>query len=209
MSVVGRIHERAVYRRRLDVLASLIAERLPKSGRVLDVGCGDGRLAATILTRRPGLELRGVDVLARDAAIPVDLYDGVELPYDEDAFDVVTVVDVLHHTDDPQRMMREMKRVARVGIVIKDHLLNGVAAGPRLRFMDWVGNAPHGVRLPYNYWPRDRWHTAFDALDLEVHAWTEDVPLYPVPLSWVFGASLHFVTELRVEPPPSRVSVGG
>ena len=37
--------------------------------------------------------------------------------------------------------------------------------------MDYVGNAHHGVVLPYNYWPRRRWHDAFRDLGLTVRAW--------------------------------------
>ena len=43
--------------------------------------------------------------------------------------------------------------MAARGIVLKDHTRNGLFSGSTLRFMDWVGNARHGVRLPYNYWP--------------------------------------------------------
>lgn len=48
-------------------------------------------------------------------------------------------------------------RVARRGVVIKDHLREGPLAGPTLRLMDWVGNRGHDVRLPYNYLSRRKW----------------------------------------------------
>ncbi len=50
----------------------------------------------------------------------------------------------------PARLLAEAKRVSRGGIVIKDHFREGVLADATLRFMDWVGNAQHGVVLPYN-----------------------------------------------------------
>ena len=78
------------------------------------------------------------------------------------------LVDVLHQTDDPMNLLREAVRVARQAIVIKDHLLQGAFAYPTLRFMDWVGNARHGVALPYNYWTPAEWHGAFDKLGLAV-----------------------------------------
>ena len=53
-------------------------------------------------------------------------------------------VDVLHHTDDPMVLLREAGRVASGFVLIKDHTQNGILAGRRLRFMDWVGNARHG-----------------------------------------------------------------
>jgi hypothetical protein len=95
-------------------------------------------------------------------------------------------------------MLREAVRVSRQVLVIKDHLADGFLARPTLRFMDWVGNAPHGVALPYNYWPRAAWMTAFLTLGLTVKVWNTEVPLYPWPASWVFGRSLHMIAQLGV-----------
>ena len=165
--------------------------------RVLDVGCGDGLLGRLIVDRRPDIEIRGLEVLLRDQAhIPLDQFDGTTIPHDDHSFDVVMFVDVLHHTSDPMILLREAARVARRAILIKDHTLGGVFAGPTLRFMDRVGNARHLVALPYNYWPHARWLTAFKELQLPVEAWKSNLRLYPWPADRVFGRSLHFVARL-------------
>ena len=150
--MIGALHEQHVARRRERVLAAHLARRLPQ-GSVLDVGCGDGRLARAVTALRADLEIRGIDVLRRrDTAIPVALFDGQSLPYEDGAFDCVVFVDVLHHTDDPAALLREAARVSRGAILVKDHLCESSSARARLRFMDWLGNARHGVALPYNYW---------------------------------------------------------
>jgi len=105
-------------------------------------------------------------------------------------------VDVLHHVDDPIVLLSEAVRVARKGIVIKDHTENGLLAGPTLRFMDWVGNARHGIALPYNYWPKERWHQAIESFGLTIAEWRSELGLYPWPAHCVFGRSLHFVARL-------------
>jgi hypothetical protein len=69
--------------------------------------------------------------------------------------------DVLHHAEDAIGMLREAARVARHGVIIKDHLAEGVLARPALRLMDFVGNAPRGVTLPYNYFDRAQWANAY------------------------------------------------
>jgi SAM-dependent methyltransferase len=205
MGILDVLHGGVVHSRRIRVLAARLAELLPNSGRVLDVGTGDGRLAGLIATARPGLELRGIDVLVRpDACIHVDAFDGRTIPHPDKCFDTVLFVDVLHHTDDPRALLAEAARVARSSIVLKDHLLEGLLARPTLTFMDWVGNARHGVALPNNYWPRHKWHEAFSALDLRIAAWRDDLGLYPRPADWVFGRSLHFVA--RLEPSASLAS---
>jgi SAM-dependent methyltransferase len=200
MSKVIRIlHENLVYDRRACVLARNLDKFLPTGSRVLDVGCGDGTLAALIMEKRPDVAIRGLDVLIRPATrIPVGRFDGAILPCAEKSFDVVSFIDVLHHTDDPTLLLREAKRVARKFVVLKDHTMNGSFAYLTLRFMDWVGNAHDGVVLPYNYWPERRWREAFSELEMPIARWQTNLNLYPFPASMIFERHLHFIAALAV-----------
>jgi hypothetical protein len=103
---------------------------------------------------------------------------------------------VLHHAEDAKHLLREAVRVARQGLIIKDHTLSGFLAGPTLRLMDRVGNQRYGVALPYNYWAPKQWMEAFEALGLRVGAWNSDLGLYARPARWLFDRSLHFVARL-------------
>jgi SAM-dependent methyltransferase len=147
--------------------------------------------------RGGSLEVHGIDVLVRgETHIPVLPFDGRSIPHPDRSFDVVLFVDVLHHTDDPTLLLREAARVARRCIILKDHTRDGLLAGPTLRFMDRVGNARHGVTLPYNYWPKARWLAAFEQLGLTIEAWHSDLHLYPWWADWMFGRSLHFLARI-------------
>jgi SAM-dependent methyltransferase len=182
---------------RAAALTAHLARLLPYGARVLDVGCGDGRIAGGVMQRRPDLHIRGIDVLLRPgAAIPVEPFDGQRLPYAEGAFDCVSFVDVLHHTDDPSRLLREAARVSRGAILVKDHLCDSRSARARLRFMDWVGNARHGVALPYNYWSKRKWQEVLSRMEFQVNAWEEALGLYPAWADWCFGDGLHFLALL-------------
>lgn len=197
MKVVDRVHAGQVFARRIRILAGHFAELAPAGARVLDVGCGDGQLDRLLLASRPDLRLEGIDVLVRpETAIPVRPFDGRTIPCADKSVDAVMFVDVLHHTEDPAILLREAARVARHAVLIKDHRLDGALAGPTLRFMDRVGNAKHGVVLPYNYWPERRWRAAFDEIGLAVERWIERPGLYPWPASLVFERSLHFIARL-------------
>lgn len=192
MDAVGRLHSSAVFGRRIRRLAERVAPLLPESARVLDVGCGDGSLAARVMELRPGVEVSGIDVLVRPRTrVPVEHFDGAVIPKADDSFDAVMMVDVLHHTRDPVPLLREAARVAPGAVVLKDHLADGVLARPTLRLMDWVGNAHHGVALEYNYLTTAQWQTALDAAGLDASVWRTDLDLYPAPASWVFDRGLH------------------
>jgi len=194
------LHEATVHRRRIKVLANCIAGILPENAKVLDIGCGDGQLGLLLQLARPDLQIEGVDVLLRPhTAIPVGGFDGRHLPFPDRSVDIALFVDVLHHCEWATALMAEAARVARHSIVIKDHLAEGFLARPLLRFMDFIGNAGHGVVLPYIYWSRQQWLEVFSELRWDISTWTEDLKLYPFPANWLFGRNLHFLAQFQPE----------
>jgi len=194
---VGALHEKLVFGRRVRVLASHLAALIPPNAKVLDVGCGEGTIDLLVAQQSPGISIEGIDVLVRPTVrIPVRAFDGIHIPYPDASFDTVMFVDVLHHADDPLLLLQEAMRVGR-SVVIKDHLRKGILAGATLRFMDWVGNAHHGVALPYNYWSEAEWDAAFDAVGLKLVEINRSLGLYPAPASWIFERGLHFVGRLE------------
>lgn len=196
--ILNAAHSRAVFQRRIRVLSEHISVMLGTEGTVLDLGCGDGSLAKAVMDRKPRLTFRGIDVFVRPrTAIPVEIFDGATIPAASGSFDWVTIVDVLHHTDNPGHLVAEAARVARKGVVIKDHLRDGPFAHRTLRFMDWVGNKGHDVRLPYNYLSRQEWEAMFGQVGLKTQTWRENLALYPFPANLLFDRGLHFVASLR------------
>jgi len=194
---IGNLHSQAVYGRRVRVLSEHLSRLIPDHATVLDAGTGDGLIASLVQQLRPDTTITGVDVLERPTTyIPVTLFDGTRLPFAEKQFDVVTFVDVLHHTKNIPDLLREAARVARRALVIKDHLREGLLANSTLRLMDWVGNHRYGVSLPYNYWSRRQWREAFANLGLQEESWLESLHLYQGPLDLFFGRNLHFVARL-------------
>jgi len=93
---------------------------LPLGRRVLDLGCGEG---ATLVHLGSPPDAVGVDLFdaklslarrhlpeCRFVAASVD-----ELPFDAGTFDHVIVRDVVHHLDEPRRMVEECARVLTPG----------------------------------------------------------------------------------------------
>ena len=200
MNLLGKAHGKLVHSRRVQKLSEHLCDLIPNNSTVLDVGCGDGKLAGLIGEIRPDITIEGIDVLVRDkTAVPVTEFDGNRIPFPDKSFDVIMFVDVLHHTEDPFVLLREAARVTKEIIVIKDHTSEGLLSNATLRFMDWVGNKPHGVVLPYNYWKEVQWKQAFKDLQAEVLIWRGNLQLYPYFADLFFGRNLHLITKLRIK----------
>jgi SAM-dependent methyltransferase len=139
--ILNRAHGALVFGRRVEILAANLAKEIPIRAEVLDVGTGDGSIAKAIALHRPDIKIEGIDVLIRPSThIPVRLFDGEHIPLSGKTVDVVSFVDVLHHTSNARILLREAARVSRRYIVIKDHLREGPFAKVTLQAMDWIGN---------------------------------------------------------------------
>ncbi len=100
--------------------ARYLVDALPRSGRVLEVGCGSGRLLHTIAAHRPGLELHGCDIRPlrnppRQFEFSLVDPDAPSLPFDPASFDAVVLFDVLEHLRDPQSTLRAARQLLRPG----------------------------------------------------------------------------------------------
>lgn len=198
MTWIDSIHERQVHHRRTRILAEAASGLLPMNLRVLDVGCGDGLFAATLSRLRPDLRIEGAEVLPRAGCqIPVVAFDGLELPFKDGEFGACLLIDVLHHTQNPAALLAEAARAGSGRVVLKDHLREGFAAGPCLRFMDQVGNRRHGVALPFNYLNSDEWDQVLVECRLAAVKRDPLSNLYPFPANLVFGRRLNFIALLQ------------
>jgi SAM-dependent methyltransferase len=97
--------------------ASFLLDRIPNRGRVLEIGCGEGKNMRTLALHRPHLELHGADVrVPADSPIEFQFHLMDErVPVPDASFDFVLLVDVVEHVVDPQKLMDETKRLLRTG----------------------------------------------------------------------------------------------
>ena len=126
--------------RRSIVSAELLTLSLPDRARVLDAGCGSGRMLEELVAYG---EVSGVELdpdaaaaAAQRGICEVEVGRLEELPFEDDSFDLVTCLDVLEHVPDDRQALAEMRRVTKPG----GWLLLTVPAYPALWSLHDVAN---------------------------------------------------------------------
>lgn len=92
-------------------------------GTVLDIGCGDGLLLSYLKTAH--ITASGIDISSeavqhcRIAGLTAMEYSlDKPLPFADDSFDTIVVLDVLEHLYDPLVVLAEARRVARRRVIV-------------------------------------------------------------------------------------------
>lgn len=201
VETVTKLHSAYGTKRRISVLSSHIAAAIPRGKSVLDLGCGSGLLAKEIMRQRSDIKISGIDIKpCENSAIPVSLYDGIRIPFEDGTWDVAMAIDALHHCDEPLRTLEELCRVSNRFVVIKDHVSDSWFDSQTLKLMDWAGNRGYGTALPYNYLSSSEWSDAFASLNLKKSRFTSELGIYPVWSRWVLDRQLHFLAVLEKTP---------
>lgn len=105
--------------RRRVVEAELSRLPMPSQARILDAGCGSGRMLQELV--RYG-QVSGIELDPRAAAMAQARGHGEvrvgsleQLPWEDQSFELITCLDVLEHMPDDTRTLSELRRVSAVG----------------------------------------------------------------------------------------------
>ena len=152
-------------RKRTRIFGTLITRWLEPSASVLDLGTGGGEVAGFIAARRWAVTPVNVRNTSRVKGINPIIYDGTHLQKADDSFDYCLLSTVLHHTPNPELIIREAARVARRLIIIED-----IYSTP---FGRWVAMASCTLANRQFIHPHTNktdagWKTTFQRLGLEL-----------------------------------------
>jgi len=166
--------------------ADALIARLPLDGteRILDIGCGDGKITAKIAARVPQGHVLGIDSSrdmidfartrfpsSQNANLKFEQRDALSLDFDKE-FDIVTSFACLHWIRDHLTVLRSVQRSLRPG----GRLL--IQCGGR-------GNAREFMTLTENLVRESKWSRYFQGFEFpyyfygpeEYHTWLEQAGL--------------------------------
>ena len=145
-------------RLRVDVALHMIKserERIGKSLKVLDVGCGDGTYSKTILDM--GNEVYGIDIRpervrsAKQKGIKAKVADLTKsLPFRDEFFDLVHAAEILEHIYDTEFFLHEVKRVLKKNGVLVVTVPNIACLPNRIRVI--LGLYPKYIAPARRHW---------------------------------------------------------
>lgn len=116
------------------------ASDLGSRSSLLDLGAGEGFVGRE-LAHRSGIHVTLADVLDLNRTdLPHVQYNGRRLPFNDNEFDAVLLVYVLHHADDPDALLKEAARVSAGRIIVLESIYTYRVQRHLLAIIDRVAN---------------------------------------------------------------------
>jgi len=143
-----------------------VIPHLNKSEKAIDIGCGNGMITHTL--RQQNFDCTPMDVadLSIIEEVQPVVYDGINMPFEDNAFDTGLLLTVLHHTPNPIPVLKESARIAKKIIIIED-IYNNKIQQYMTYAMDTLVNFGHSS-MTYQNKSDSEWKTAFEELGLDL-----------------------------------------
>ena len=145
-----------------DIIEKLLRETHKdhkKRLKVLDFGCGSMEISKKLQYKKYIKQIVGSDIFKHKFVSKKMMYlDNEKLFKSKKRFDVIFVVDVLHHIgiENAHRIIRKLYKHSDK-IIIKDHFEHGFFSRSLLRFVDFYANYGYGVNVPSKYFNKNSW----------------------------------------------------
>lgn len=140
---------------------------------VLDIGSAEGWTGNLVTQDKPGCSVQLLDVTdLNQTDLPLTLYDGKNFPFQDNEFDTSLLLLILHHCDDPDRVLEEALRVTRKRLIVTESVYHHLFGRAVLFCADNIvnglrSNAKMATGLKFK--TPAQWEQTFADLGLSLH----------------------------------------
>lgn len=113
-------------------------------------------------------------------------------------FDVIFVVDVLHHIgiENAHKIIKKLYKHSNK-IIIKDHYEHGFFSRSLLRFVDFYANYGYGVNIPKKYFNKNSWSNTITKSKSKVLFHKENFQQHDGLFNIILNKKHHFVSIIE------------
>jgi len=164
--LIGKFYASSLGKKWIYNKLKSVLPHLNKNEKSLDIGCGNGMITHTL--RQQHFPCTPLDVadLSILPDVKVIVYNGLQMPFQEQEFDTALLLTVLHHTPDPVLVLKETARVSKKIVIIED-IYNNKIQQYMTYAMDTLVNLGHSS-MTYQNKSDSEWKVTFDELGLEL-----------------------------------------
>jgi ubiquinone/menaquinone biosynthesis C-methylase UbiE len=157
---------------RTDSILASFAPLIQPRSRILDIGAGKGLLAEE-MARQFNAHVTLVDIAKyNQSRLPLTVCDSRALAFANRSFDYALLSFVLHHSQNPNAILREALRVAHQVIVIENDV-PGIVRQWLTRIIDSYPALRYGTPLCHIAQSKDEWLKLFATLPIQTRVISE------------------------------------
>lgn len=159
--------EFAIYKDSLKIFRKIVKpgrnekQKRKKKIKILDLGCGYGRFIKRI---KDIGSVFGIDTsrkalkFTKKLGVPILVGDGEKIPIKSRKLDAVLCIEVLSHTDKPQNMLKEIKRILKKSGILflsVENLYGGIISDPYIKKSEIKRVIEKGERKEVKYFRKE------------------------------------------------------
>jgi len=162
VDLIGKFYASNLGKKWIDKKLRNVLPYLNTTEQLIDIGSGNGMITHTL--RQKGFSCTPMDVadLSILPDVEVVVYDGLNMPFEDQHFDTALLLTVLHHTPDPIPVLKETARIAKKIVIIEDVYKN-IIQQYMTYGMDTLVNLGHSS-MTYQNKSDQEWKQAFKEL---------------------------------------------
>jgi len=162
-----------IIQKRTEKIVNLFEQFIKEDEKILDIGAGGGWIGEEI-QRRKKIEITPLDVKDfNQTSLKLVLYNGENIPFSDNSFDVSLLIFTLHHCPDPLRVLSEARRVTKGKIIVVEDAPTSLFNKMLLYPWDIITGLPSLIKPPgekfaFNFKTVSQWQEIFQDLKFKI-----------------------------------------